>query len=400
MYCVEPAPLIGEFRAPPSKPMAQRLVLAAALAEGGARISGVELSDDVVAALRAAAPLASISASGAELAIEPREPERSRAVNVQESGFTYRIAAAIYAGIPGRTVIYTSGTLRRRPMGDYIGVLSKVAAAVREWPGALYVEGRRLEGLEVEVRADVSSQFVSGLMFLSTLAERGGVVRPVGPRKSWQYVEATAEVLRLFGARVELGDEVVVAGPLKSPGSASVPGDYSLSAFVLAAASITGGRARIGGLSGGPDKEIVDFVREMGVDVRVGEDHVEVEGVPERPVELDMSSYPDLVMPVALMAAFVDGESVLKGVEHLAYKESDRISTTMDVLRRIGASAAYDRGALKVRGPPTRRNATFSCHEDHRICLMAAAAARALGGCIDDVAPVAKSWPGALLIFS
>jgi 3-phosphoshikimate 1-carboxyvinyltransferase len=84
-------------------------------------------------------------------------------------------------------------------------------------------------------------------------------------------------------------------------------------------------------------------------------------------------------------------------VEHLRHKESDRVSTVLDVLQRMGVSAWYMDGALRIRGPPSRRNVVFSSHGDHRIGLMALAAAKAVGGCIDDVAPIAKSWPTALL---
>jgi len=112
---------------------------------------------------------------------------------------------------------------------------------------------------------------------------------------------------------------------------------------------------------------------------------------------VSLGGNPDLVMPVALAAAMSGEETVIRDVEHLRHKESDRISTVLNALQRMGVSAWYKDGALHIRGPPSRRNVVFSSHGDHRICLMALIAAKAVGGCIDDVAPIAKSWPTALL---
>jgi 3-phosphoshikimate 1-carboxyvinyltransferase len=206
--------------------------------------------------------------------------------------------------------------------------------------------------------------------------------------------------LRRFGAEVEVGEAITVEGPLRSPGSVETPGDYALSAFYMVGASITGGRAVVEGLSEGPDKEILDVLKEFGVGVRAGEGFVEVEGPPKGPVDVDLANAPDLAPPVALLASFTPGVSKIRGVEHLAYKESNRIETIIDVVRRAGASAEYEDGALKIIGPAKNKGAEYKCHGDHRICLMALVAAKALGGCVDDLSPIAKSWPTALLNLS
>ncbi|MGC8973529.1 MAG: 3-phosphoshikimate 1-carboxyvinyltransferase, partial [Thermoproteus sp.] len=138
-------------------------------------------------------------------------------------------------------------------------------------------------------------------------------------------------------------------------------------------------------------------LKESGVSVSVSGNVVSVEGAPTRPIDVDLSNAPDLAPPAALLAAFAPGRSALRGVEHLAYKESNRIETIRDVLGRMGISAEYKDGALFVEGPPRARDVEFKCHGDHRICLMALVAARAVGGCVDDISPVAKTWPSAPL---
>lgn len=398
MLCIKPSPLEGKFKAPPSKPLSQRYILAAAIADGVTEIGPVELSDDVVAALRAAQPLARISLEGDKVLLAKREPDSVRSFNVGDSGFTLRVSVALYAGIRGRTVIYASEQVDKRPLDDLVQVLKKYAE-IERIPGAVLIESRGVERVDVEIHGDVTSQYISGLIYLSVVAEGGGRVRVLG-RKSWQYVEATADVVRKFGGKVELdGDVIYAEGPLKSPGSAAVPGDYALSAFLLVGAAVTGGGVSVLGLGEGPDKAVLDILRDSGVSVRASGDEVSAEGAPSRPLDVDLSNAPDLAPPLALLAAFAPGRSALRGVEHLAYKESNRIETIKDVLGRMGVRVEYKEGVLFVEGPPKAKDVRFACHKDHRICLMALVASRALGGCVDDLSPVAKTWPSAPLYF-
>ncbi|MFN7106537.1 MAG: 3-phosphoshikimate 1-carboxyvinyltransferase, partial [Pyrobaculum sp.] len=177
-------------------------------------------------------------------------------------------------------------------------------------------------------------------------------------------------------------------------------GDYSLASVLLVGGVMTGGPVVVWGGVGELDVEVLHILRKMGAVVDIGEGVVSARGVFTRGVEVDLRHSPDLVMPVALAAAFVDDLSVIRGVEHLRFKESDRIETVLDVLRRLGVEAGYREGSLYIRGPPTRSEVAFSTHGDHRVGLMAMSAARAVGGCVDDITPVAKSWPTFILYIS
>lgn len=397
MHCVEASRVEGVFQAPPSKPITQRYLLAAAIAHGATTIRGVEWSDDLVAMARAIQPIARLEISKDLVRVERREPDLQRAFNVMESGFTLRTAVSLYAGVPGRTVVLYGGSLRGRPIDELIEVLQKITKVDRA-PGAVFIEGKKLDQVSVEVRSDVSSQYISGLMFLSALVGRGEV-RPLGERRSWAFVEATAEVLRKFGVDVEMGDTIVVRGEAKSPGELWTPGDFSLASFLAVAAAATGGRVEIRGFFTDVDVALVEIFKEMGAYVAYGEGVVRVEGSFARGVDVDLRHNPDLVMPVALAAATVADRSAIRGVELLRFKESDRLATVLDVLQRLGVEAGYRDGAIHIRGPPTKRGVTFKSHGDHRIALMGLAAAKIVGGCVDDISPVAKSWPSALLYF-
>jgi 3-phosphoshikimate 1-carboxyvinyltransferase len=397
MFCIERGTLGGRFPAPPSKPYSQRFILAAALADGETIIDGVELSDDVIAALRAVKPLASVRLEGASVMINRREPERLRAFSVMESGFVLRASTAIYTGVPGITAILYGGTLLKRPLGELVDALRGLARVV--WaPGLVVVEGRRLESFHVRVRADISSQYISGLMYLAALCG-SGVVEPLGERRSWSFVEATAEALKAFGARVSVGSVVEVSGTLRSPGSIKVPGDFSLAAFLAVAALATGGTVEIACTVASTDRPLLEALEKMGARISEAGGVVRVSGALARGVDADLRHNTDLVMPLALAAATVEDLSVIRGVEHLRFKESDRINSVIDVLRRLGAYAEYKDGTLHVRGPLRRGGVVLSSHGDHRIGLMALAALKIVGGCVDDVSPVAKSWPSAVLYF-
>lgn len=400
MFCISPAPIVGTFKAPPSKPLSQRYILAAAIAEGSSTIGPLELSDDVAATLRAALPLSRIELEGDSAKIVKRGPDRTRAFNVGDSGFTLRVSTALYAGIEGTTVIYTSEQLSKRPLEDLVEAL-RAYADISWSPGVIRMESLGARHVDVSIRGDVTSQYISGLMYLSAAVEDGGRIKILGGTKSWQYVVATAEVIKKFGGRVEIEDNnIYVEGPLRSPGRIEVPGDYALSSFLMVGAAITGGRVEIIGLGGEVDRAVLDILREAGVSVKEHEDRVIVEGAASRSFEVDLSNAPDLAPPAALLASFIPGRSKLKGVEHLAYKESNRIETISDVASRLGAHVDYKDGVLAIEGPPRAKNVEFKCHRDHRICLMALTAARSIGGCVDDVSPLSKTWPSALLYFS
>ena len=318
-----------------------------------------------------------------------------------ESGFALRVLTALYSAVEGTTLIVARGRLGERPMDDLLEALRGCGARVERVDGNVMVVGTRIRDCEATVRGDVSSQYISALMYMGALLEGGSTVRVVGPRESWQYVELTAKVLSMFGVDVEVGETVRVSGSPRGIGYVAVPGDWALSAFLMVAASITGGEAVIEGLdpSWPVDMQILDVLGAMGVHVDVGGGKVAVSGRPRRPVEVDVSGAPDLAPPIALAMAFVDGRSVMRGVRRLRLKESDRVSTIVDVLGRMGVDVEVHGDAIAVTGPPKRRGVEFEGHGDHRIAFMAMAASVALGGCVAGWHAALKSSPALLRHF-
>ncbi len=402
MICFEPGLFGGRYAAPPSKPVSQRLLVAGGIADGKTTVGGADPSDDVWAVLRGLAPISAVDVRFPEIAVFRRLcVEPSRVIDVGESGFSLRVFTAIYSAIEGHTLITVRGRLGERPMDDLLEALRACGARVSRVDGNVIVVGGHMRSCEVAIRGDVSSQYISALMYMGGLLEGGATIRVVGPRESWQYVELTGRVLSMFGVDVEVDEVVRVFGTPRGVGHVEVPGDWALSAFLMVAAAITGGEVAVEGLDSSwpADMQIVDVLRSMGVQVDVERGSVAVSGRPRRPVKVDVSNAPDLAPPIALAMAFVDGRSVLSGVGRLRLKESDRVMSIADVLGRMGVGVEVHGDRMAIRGPPTRRGVSFTSHGDHRIAFMAMAASLALGGCVDGWGAALKSSPALLRHF-
>ncbi|MEM1619746.1 MAG: 3-phosphoshikimate 1-carboxyvinyltransferase [Fervidicoccaceae archaeon] len=374
----------GEVEALPSKSYTHRLIFSSLLATGESQIEGMLIAGTTLVALRAARKF------GAEIeGALVRPPDRLRAppyVYCGGSGTTIRLATAVAALVGGPTILYGNSSLNRRPMAPLVESLRELGAEVLSrdgFPPVAVRASKLARGVRVRVDGSKSSQFVSALLLIAPLLELE--VEVVGELKSSPYVDMTVEVMSWFGARVHVeGRSLFIAEPLDGyrPARVKVPGDFSLASFPLALGALAG-RVRVTGLSTRTkqgDRAVVEILREMGAKVRVGDAAVEVERAdPLEGVEVNCSDTPDLVPVLAALAAHARGVTVLKGVEHLAYKESDRLRSLVSNLRRLGVHAEAREGSLVVRGGRVR-GGTVSSYGDHRIAMaMAVAATRAEG---------------------
>jgi len=175
-----------------------------------------------------------------------------------------------------------------------------------------------------------------------------------------------------------------------------VPGDYALSAFPLVAGALTGGKVTVKGLPEPEgkfgDHKIIEYMKRFGAEVRYSNGSVTVEGGELRGATVNLRDEPDLALPLAALAAEAKGESVLTGLRHLAYKESDRIKTIVETLRCFGVSAQTDGTSIRIWGGIKRR-CKLKCPGDHRIAMMAAVMGSVMGSEIDAAECVKKSWP-------
>jgi len=397
-------PVDGEVTAPPSKSHTHRAVLAALLACGRSIIVNPLYSGDTEASIMAAeafGALVKLWDGLLEVSGVCGEPQAPAKIGCGGSGTTLRLASAVASLANEAVLIYGDVTLTRRPMRPLLEALSLLGAKTVSRNGypPVIIKGPIGSG-EAFIDAGVSSQFVSALLLIAPLAKISVVT--LGNPVSKPYIDVTLDVLEAFGARfAREGYSVFYPESSGYRGTKyEVPGDYSSASFILALGAIAG-RVRVHGLRRGdtqPDKAVTRALRDMGAKVRVGEDYVEVErGDPLEGAELDLRDSPDLAPALAAVAAHARGTTVMRGLRHLAFKESNRLVSITEALRSVGVWARASADSIIIKGGYVAGGRAWP-HRDHRIAMMLAVTASAAGAPIEIVGfeRVRDSYPSFL----
>ncbi|WP_418271534.1 3-phosphoshikimate 1-carboxyvinyltransferase [Intestinimonas sp.] len=370
---ITPGLLRGAITPPPSKSQAHRLLIAAALADGESRIEHLADSQDIQATRRC---MAALKAPGEDLPV----------LDCGESGSTLRFLIPVALALRGGGRFTGRGRLMERPQKPYFDLFDEKGIAYRQEDGVLTVQGRLTPGT-FALPGDVSSQFVTGLLYALPLLEGDSRITLTTPLESRGYVDMTLEALERFGIRAECPDGRtlrVPGGQTYRPCRAAVESDYSQAAFYYAANGL-GGQVEILGLnprSAQGDRCIVPY-------------HMQLCGPGE--AELDVSQCPDLVPPLAAHAALRQGITRIVNAARLRIKESDRLTAVAQVLTALGADVVEGADRLTITGQPEglAGGVTVDSHNDHRIAMMAAVAATRCAApvTITGAECVAKSYP-------
>jgi len=409
----EVVPLAGPLEAvvtvPGSKSLTNRALVAAALADGTSAVSGVLVADDseaMAGCLRAIGATVDVDAGGTTWTVTGRaRPAPGPAtLDARLSGTTARFLAPVLALGEGRYRLDGSPQLRARPLGPTLDALRALGVAVEEEaePGHLPVTvvAGGLPGGTVRVRADTSSQFVSGLLLAAPRAGADLEVVVDGAAVSSPYFDLTVAVMRAFGAEVAQDghERFRVRATGYRPTTYAVEPDASSAAYLLAAAALCGGRVTVLGLGAGTlqgDARLVDVLAAMGATVTRTADATTVAGTGRlRGVDVDLVDLPDMAMTVAVLAAFADGPSTIRGVAHIRGHETDRIEAVASELGRCGIRADVTDDGWTVRPGPVGP-AVVETYDDHRMAMsFALAGLRVPGIGIADPACVGKTFPG------
>ncbi|MBR3639946.1 MAG: 3-phosphoshikimate 1-carboxyvinyltransferase [Clostridia bacterium] len=397
---IKGGPLSGAIAAVPSKSDMHRLLICSAFADVPTRISACgELPDDVKATLRCLSALGvgtDLDANGVTVTPAESVPEKAE-LYVGESGSTLRFLVPVAASLGVRADFITEGRLGSRPMGPLIEELGSHGAQFEKTQdGILRVFGK-LSGNGYAIRSDVSSQYISGILF-ALARSGGGSVRLLGKTSSAGYIEMTLDTLSRFGIRTDFKDGVIsVSGELKSPGRVVAEGDWSGAAFWLCTGAARGG-ITVTGLphpSRQGDRAIVDIIRRMGAKVEIKGDAATVSGGDLHGVELDASDVPDLVPPLAALAAVSKGLTVIRGASRLRIKESDRLAALASSLGALGADIKETEDGLVIHGREKLPGGSADSSGDHRIAMAVAVASVRSGGItLSGAESVSKSYPG------
>lgn len=392
--------LSGKVEAMPSKSMAHRAVLCAALSGGESRISHIALSRDIQATIACAKALglADFSFAGDELRVigRPRTVAEEALLPCGESGSTLRFFLPLSCLLAKKARFVCEGRLTERPLEPLKSLLMEKGVA---WPGSHEVSGRPAAGT-FEIAGNVSSQFISGLLFALPLLEKDSVIRLTTPLESAGYVELTRQMQAAFGVRSEWKSErelLVPGNQTYRPSDVRVEGDYSHAAFFAVAGQI-GGEIAVSGLlpdSRQGDKAVLEILARMGGNIEIRGGTVFSRPSPLSGTVIDAAQIPDLVPILAVAGAAAKGETRIVHAQRLRIKESDRLAATAAELAKMGAEIEETPDGLVIRGGRPLHGAEIDSHNDHRIAMAAAVAAGLAAGetVIGGAECVAKSAP-------
>lgn len=367
---ITPSKLNGVFVAPPSKSFAHRYLLASFLSGEKTCVNGTGDSKDVLATLGAICSVGAECERTADGVIIDGKNIVSEAETVfcNESGTTLRLIMPVLSALGIRTELTGKPTLLSRPNDKLISVLNSHGAKI---------DGYRLDGKlksgKYEIDAGISSQYISGLLFALPLLNGDSEIVFQGEPVSERYIEITEDVLKKYRIKTEKTKSgYYVYGNQKYvlPKKVCVEGDYSSSAFFLTAGAI-GGKIvaeNLNSESRQGDSVILKLLSDVGAKVERDNDEVIVSAGEIKPFFFDGKDAPDIIQIVSVLACFSGGKSVIKGVDRLKIKESDRLKGIIEMLVKCGIRYEYDNDKLTVWGGKPL-GADYGGDNDHRTVM-------------------------------
>ena len=398
-----PGARTGEVHIPASKSQAHRMLLCAAMGEKEITLRCRGLSKDILATVACLKALgASVDAEGEVLHLRPvsAPPSGLCLLPCGESGSTLRFLLPLVGVLGASAVFEREGRLPERPIEPLRRELCRNGMDIRGDGARLYCSGQLRSGA-FSLPGNISSQYISALLMTLPLREGESTLHIEGALESAAYVAMTEEVLRLGGVQTEKTD----AG-YRIPGGQhcrfapelSVEGDYSNAAFFLCAGALSERGIRVTGLdpqSRQGDRAIVPLLEEMGAQVASDGSSVTVKRAALHGITIDASPIPDLIPVLSVVAAAASGETRVIHAQRLRLKESDRLHSTTQMLRALGAEAEELPDGLVIRGGRTLAGGTVDACGDHRIVMSAAVAGGICRGAVTICGSecVQKSYP-------
>lgn len=390
---IKPSKLRGKIDIPASKSCAHRALICAALADGQSAISGLKYcSNDIDATIYA------MSALGAEFLVGQHNsstqcvfgiqniPEKA-VIDCNESGSTLRFIIPIAAALGIETEFHGKGRLPQRPIDIYIRELSKHGIKFDYNNTMPFTISGKLTSGVYEIEGNVSSQFITGLLFALPLVDGDSEIILTSHLESRPYVDITIDTLKRFGIVIEETENSfkIKGGQKYTPHDECVEGDYSQAAFFYIANAL-GSNIRMGNLnpeSVQGDKKIIEIIKSSVSDGKING------------YKADCSDIPDLVPILSVLGAYGSEKSVIYNAERLRIKESDRLAACADMINNLGGNVTVTPDGLEINPTGKLHGSTVDSYGDHRIVMAAAIAALRCDGdvIIKGAEAVNKSYP-------
>ncbi len=374
----------GIIKAPASKSYAHRILICAALAEGVSIIENLGLNDDISATVSCLEMLgAEIVFNGTTAMVKgincvKRKDELKLFCN--ESGSTLRFLIPLSLIFSNETEFTGKGRLLERPQSVY-EELFKTNGCYLNKTGSSIVAGGELKGGVFKVRGDVSSQFITGLLFALPLLKNDSEIILTTELESSPYIDITIDVLSEFGIKIEKTENgYFIKGEQKYQScNLCVEGDWSNSAF-LDAFNLVGGDVFVKGLNDSSfqgDRVYREFYEKLSL---------------EKP-EFDISDCPDLG-PILITCAVLKNGALIKGTKRLKIKESDRGKVMAQELKKFGVNLEIGEDYIKIPDSTIHKPVeNINCCNDHRIAMSFAVLCSVVGGVLEGAECVNKSYP-------
>lgn len=366
---ISPSVLRGNLSIPASKSCAHRAVICAALADGVSTLSGITMSKDIEATISSMTALgASFEINGDIVTVKgiSGRIDGTAEIDCNESGSTLRFIMPVAASLGVKSVFIGKGRLPQRPIDIYKRELKNhgITFHTEEMP---YEISGVLTGGKYEIEGNVSSQFITGLLFALPLAKEDSEIIMTSHLESRPYVDITIDILRRYGIEIsETENSFLIKGNQKyTPYDEHIEGDYSQAAFFFVANAL-GSDVNILNLkedSVQGDKAITDIIADT---LKNGS----VTGY-----KADCSDIPDLVPVLSVLGAYGNMPSTIYNAERLRIKESDRLAACADMLNNLGGNVTVTSDGLEILPTNGLNGGTIDSYGDHRIVMAAAIAA-------------------------
>lgn len=401
---IKPQHLKGEIEIPPSKSMAHRAIICAALAKGISKIEHIEYSQDVIATIEALRSLGTeIKQYDDCVVIDGTNTftHQKMTIDCNESGSTLRFIIPISLVKKTCVNFIGRGNLGQRPLDIFYTIFNRQNIHYQYQKDCLNlnIEGKLLPDV-FEIPGNVSSQFISGLLFALPLLEKDSVIKITSPLESRGYIDLTLEMLSRFGIVIENNNyqEFLIKGNQQYlPCNYYVEADFSQAAFYLVAGAL-GNDLIIKGLnmdSKQGDKEVLTILESMGASICKVENGLKVCCHQLQATNIDGSQYPDIIPILSLAACLAKGKTIIYNAQRLRIKECDRLKAVATELGKLGANITEQEDGLIIQGVDALHGNSVSSWNDHRIAMTLAIASTCMKEplVIDNKECVKKSYP-------
>lgn len=404
---VFPKQLKGSVKIPSSKSLAHRAVICAALSDGNSKITNIDISDDIIATINAMRSLGAVI-NNEENVLEVEgvfsknlltKREYERVIDCNESGSTLRFLVPITLAFEGINRFVGRGNLGKRPLNPYYNIFDTQGIDYTFCEDELnLVTSGLLKSGEFKLEGNISSQFISGLMFTLPLLEGDSKIIITTEIESKGYIDLTLSVLKDFGISIindNYREFIIKGGQRYKSREYRVEGDYSQGAFFLCA-DMLGSKVNVldlkeDSLQG--DREIINVLKKMGAEI---DKNLNINLDTVKSTVIDASQCPDIVPILSLVASVADGTTEIINAGRLRIKECDRLTAVTTELNKLGANIEEKKDGLIIKGVKhLKGDAEVWSHKDHRIAMTLAIAATICEKpiIIKDYECVSKSYP-------